>query len=480
MLHNSTKGLATAAGLALGLSSAEAHAQRVDLGGTVRCGPSKEPAQGVVVLIEDVDAKPQTTAKNGYFRFSWLRYRQVVDRPLTLQYWSGAGEDPTTEPFYVDERRLVWQGNALYYPAPSHEIAVNCAAIDTKTAKVAAQDAGSNQQAAVTAPALDFFSKLFMFLGEGVLNGPPFDRITKELLPVDSVSPNTKLGGLLARARTTQFLSPGFRYAPGRDALSALVTNAAALGFAEGWEVLTNSDIHVPEPYYLSVGLRWGQGHGWGVGFGYYLQADTEDRSFTFGQGETYDILSWSHEHAFVLAVSHPLTHHVSLALSGKFLVQADSEPTGVMRTHYFYQDEEVAHEDDILTATRVTSSGDLGVSLAYDPVPQLRLGLSVQNILGQSERWRGGEEGDRAIGLGVTSYLGRVRLGTDVEYAQLHGLNFSTGLSVNVASWLELGAGYVSTERTLRSYFRLFGAMLSLRTGDDGWGVNTSARWRF
>ncbi|AUX39723.1 uncharacterized protein SOCE26_011180 [Sorangium cellulosum] len=480
MLQTSTKGLATAVGLALCLGSAEAHAQRVDLGGTVRCGPSKEPAQGVVVLIEDVDAKPQTTAKNGYFRFSWLRYHQVVDRPLKLQYWSGARDDPKTEPFYVDERRLVWQGTARYYPAPSHEIAANCAAIDTKAANVAAQAASSNHEGAVAVPVLDFFSKILMFFGAGGPGDPWYDRITKELLPVNSVSPNTKLGGLLARARTTQFLSPGFRYAPGRDALSALVTNAAALGFAEGWEVLTNSDIHVPAPYYLSVGLRWGQGHGWGVGFGYYFQADFEDRSFTFGQGETDDILSWSHEHAFVLAVSRPINHHVSLALSGKFLLQTDSEPTGVMRTHYFYQNEEVDHTDDIMTATRVTSSGDLGVSLAYDPIPQLRLGLSVQNILGRNERWRGGEEGDRAIGLGVTSYLGRVRLGTDIEYAQLHGLNFSTGLSVNVASWLELGAGYVSTERTLRSYFRLFGAMLSLRTGDDRWGVNASARWRF
>lgn len=295
-------------------------------------------------------------------------------------------------------------------------------------------------------------------------DGPsPCQPVLLSSTPVTAVArvAPTAGGDLLAKARSRQFRSLGFRYAPTRDVEAALVTNPSATAFDSGWRfALQNEPDFVARDLFdlRSVQGRYASEGGWAVGAGFYRQATDSATSayepeLVLGQQRLGS--QWTRDRAFVAFLGRRLAPTVaaSVGVTRQWHSICGCTATAIRETYYNGRDTYDVYAKTAFDTEAVVRSADTSVSagLTWQATPELRLGVAVNNVAGSRNTIADEEPRDRAVGVGAAwmperLFHRQLHLGVDVEASAILGVTSSAGASLRTPWYdIEVHSGYLT-----------------------------------
>jgi hypothetical protein len=169
-------------------------------------------------------------------------------------------------------------------------------------------------------------------------------------------------------------------------------------------------------------------------------------------------------EQSLVAGVARRIGNRVAVAIVVRGFLQSLEEAQSITQTQTYRDNQLILTTAEPDSSFRNKFGATGGVSVTYEPVPRLRLAASGLDLVSTQEHFGEGAGHNPSLGLGAAVYLGRVHLGADVLAQHMYGVDAAVGASIRATEWLDVTAGAITLERSVRLSVRLFGLMIAPR----------------
>lgn len=461
---------------------AQDDSERISVVGTVYCRQTLDTAEvpaGNVKVQTPLNTAiiaggVYTQTHNGFYRLP-VRFSRVIDRSVIVTYKAN-GVLVDSQNVYASREKLRYLSNSIELQMPTVEIVADCHNLRQDAILEPAPRPNRPSVATVVAALLGGAATVVTVGAVGVVETP--GRLEVDFLPIESLTGSPLPFGLLANARTLNFPSLGFRYAPGRDSVTSIATNPSASVFEPGWQ-LGGSLVQSQSAWPASVMVQHGSASGTSAGIGYYSSSDGSGE-VAYDSGKALDNAFKLDEKALVAFVATGLGRRYSLSLGAEVEKRETHLPLLVRRETRFDSNRPVSVTDSIVRTKSDSTRADLSLGFSVMATPAVRIGAAVQNLVGSRSR-QDDIDSERVIGVGAAWFRGRLHVGLDGEYVAAVGFDASVGAVYKMSRSSSMSVGYVTSGSSVRVGIRAYGIDYSLRlTKNERPSHLAGLRWDF
>lgn len=413
-----------------------AWSQNIKFQGSVICeemglSDQKRPAKYVIVIPKTRPDLSAISTDYGYYQLT-LPYKNILDQSLTF-FYVGKTDTLETQKLFISREDL-WDRQircaTQYLNQACERFENSYLEAESKLSLI--------QNKLYETSNLDLFSSgagaagsllyAFSLLGF-VAAAPPIDSTVIDTLATGSfdIAPKKIIDGIfLKRGYSELSQNIGFNFTPQRNLNEAIFWNSSSMTLAAKHQISLSSDYK----RFLKASTIMKIKDDLAIGIGLFWLFQKEYRKAWIESDSVRDKFN-SDELAFIGSIAFKPWDHVSLGLSAKYLYQNVQSPHGVMRIRDYYAGEITKQELSFVFQDNRLKKTDFDISVTIEPVPFLRLGMSVMNVLGtkfQSHETQ--NQWLRALGFGATFQRKRFNLGAEMNVGEQSRGMYQAGIN--------------------------------------------------
>ena len=410
--------------------------QNISFEGTVLCeemglSNQKRPAKYVIVIPQIRPNRSTISTDYGYYKIN-LPYKSIIDQSVTL-FYVGKSDTLETQKLFIS-RDDIWDRQIK---CPTKNLNQACERFENNYLEAESKLIQIQNKLYETSN-LDLYSSgagaagnliyVFSLLGFAAA-APPIDSTVVDTLTIGllDISPKKIVDGMFLKRGYTEFSqNVGFNFTPQRNMNEAVFWNASAMTLASQSQISLSSDYK----RFLKVSSIVKINNDLAVGVGLFWQFQKEYRKAFIDSDSVRDKFR-SDELELIGSLAFKPRHHLSFGLSAKYLYQKVQSPLGIIRTRDYYGGTVKNQEFSFIIQNNDVKKIDFDLSATLEPVPFLRLGMSLMNILGTKFEINDDQKQNlRALGIGATFQKKRVNIGGEIYVTENSKTIYQSGVN--------------------------------------------------
>lgn len=410
--------------------------QNISLEGTLICeemgmSDQKRPAKYVIVIPKIRPDRSTISTDYGYYKIN-LSYKSILDQSVTL-FYVGKSDTLETQKLFIS-REDIWDRQIR---CPTKNLNQACERFENNYLE-AESKLSLIQNKLYETSKLDLYSSgagaagnllyVFSLLGFAAA-APPIDSTVIDTLTTGSfdISPQKIIDGIFLKRGYGEF-SPnvGFNFTPQRNLNEAVFWNASAMALALQHQISLSSDYK----RFLKASSIVKINNDLAVGIGLFWLFQKEYRK-AFMESDSVRDKFRSDELALIGSLAFKPWDRLSFGFSAKYLYQNVQSPLGIIRTRDYYGGTVKNQEFSFIMEDNSVKKIDCDISATVEPVPYLRLGMSLMNILGTKFQTNDDQKQNlRALGFGATFQKKRVNIGGEINVMEASKTIYQIGVN--------------------------------------------------
>jgi hypothetical protein len=251
------------------------------------------------------------------------------------------------------------------------------------------------------------------------------------------ISPKTIIDGMFLKRGYSEFSqNVGFNFTPQRNLNEAVFWNASSMTLSAKHQISLSSDYK----RFLKASSIVKINNDLALGIGLFWLFQKEDREALIELDSVKDTIRIrSDELALIGSVAFKPWQRLSLGLSAKYLYQNVQSPLGIIRTRDYSHGKLINQDLSFIMQNNNVKKIDFDISATVEPLPYLRFGMSLMNVLGTKFQSNEDQQQNlRALGFGVTFQKKRLNIGSEI-----HVIENSKGV-------YQVGVNYIPFNQTM------------------------------
>ena len=410
--------------------------QEISFEGSVICeeqgiSDQKRPAKYIIVIPQNRPDLSEISTDFGYYSIN-LPYKNVIDQTVTFIY-VGISDTIEKQKLFIS-REDIWNRQIK---CPNKFTNQTCESFENDYINAVSKLYSIKNKILETSK-LDLYttgigalSNLLYFIS--LLNYPPADAppdsIVKDALSIGLVDISKKeiIDGIFLRRAYSEFSQNiGFNFTPHRNLNEAIFWNASSLIHSTQHQISLHSDYK----RYLKFNSILKANKDLVLGIGLYWLFQDEERTELIDTNLVKSDFD-SDELLLLGAFSYRYKRHFTIGFSTKLLYQNVQYPIGIIRTTRFHHGERRSQSLSFIKQDESLKKLDFDLSATIEPVPYLRIGISLMNLLGTKLHGNEGQQQNiRAFGLGITFQKKRINIGGEINLNEKSKGIFAVGIN--------------------------------------------------